>query len=79
MEMKNLYSYEDVLALYGNHQTAGQALGCDPANLGHWKRSGEVPANRQLQLMHILDNDKTLRMELAKARRARTRAARAAK
>ena len=75
--MKTLFTANDVMSLYGTVQTAAAALGVDPNAVRHWNKNDAVPAKKQLQLAHILDNDKTLKMELAKARRARARAARA--
>ena len=77
MQQAEIYSVDDLFGLYGNIQTIAANFDCDPSLVSVWRRNGKLPAARQLQLLHILDNDKVLKMELAKARRARTRAARA--
>lgn len=75
MEEMTLYTFQDLRDIYGTQQNICTVFGVDPAAVTRWKQQDKIPSKRQLQFMHLLDNDGRMKRQLAVARRARGRAA----
>ena len=69
MEQATLYEFEDVLELKRTRTEIARWLEIDPAQITRW--NGEIPAKKQLEIMHIFDHDHELRRDFNKIKRRR--------
>ena len=69
MEKTNIFEFEDILKLMGTRMNIAAELGLDPSAVTRWR--GQIPGEKQLELLHILDSDLMRKREFNRIKKRR--------
>ena len=61
--MDNLYEFDDIKELCGSQRVMASWLNVHESNVSRWAKAGKIPADKQLDLMRMMESDRKMKLE----------------